>query len=76
MEIERNSEDELTWVDEMSEKGQQVTCFGVMLWFRLYLYFSVQFMSHIVAECYWYRSITWFCRCPSFSAQKKEICFI
>ncbi|KJH41617.1 hypothetical protein DICVIV_12416, partial [Dictyocaulus viviparus] len=25
MEIERNSEDELTWVDEMSEKGQQAT---------------------------------------------------
>ncbi|KAK6739122.1 hypothetical protein RB195_020911 [Necator americanus] len=25
MEIERNSEDELTWVDEMAEKGQQAT---------------------------------------------------
>ncbi|KHJ80265.1 hypothetical protein OESDEN_20061, partial [Oesophagostomum dentatum] len=25
MEIERNSEDELTWVDEMAESGQQVT---------------------------------------------------
>ncbi|KAJ1355839.1 hypothetical protein KIN20_013394 [Parelaphostrongylus tenuis] len=25
MEIERNSEDELTWVDEMAEKGQEAT---------------------------------------------------